>query len=273
MRIPRYWSRATHSDGGSNPVTALGWSFESQAEADRAAKERAAKAFANRRDREMRSYPYGERLLCEEIVKELDGGAITRNRYGALVLNTAQLFFADIDTPDVRPRGLIDSVRSLFGGRAAREQEARDQTRKRVEEWLSRRQIQAFRLYRTAAGLRLMLLDRAYAPDDSTTVRILEELGSDERYRLLTRSQQCFRARLTPKPWRCGCRRPPTVYPWSCRELETKQRDWEREYGARCADYGVCELLNSAGEADDVELTRLVRLHDQHALCAGKPLA
>lgn len=26
MRIPRYWSRATHHEPGAPPVTALGWS-------------------------------------------------------------------------------------------------------------------------------------------------------------------------------------------------------------------------------------------------------
>jgi hypothetical protein len=49
----------------------------------------------------------------------------------------------------------------------------------------------------------------------------LRELGNDPLYAALCKRQQCFRARLGPKPWRAQLPMPPGSFPARrCREAE-----------------------------------------------------
>jgi hypothetical protein len=52
-----------------------------------------------------------------------------------------------------------------------------------------------------------------FDPTSAITLAALRELGSDPKYVQLAKAQECFRARLTPKPWRCGVRQSSRVYP------------------------------------------------------------
>ncbi|HEX6036643.1 hypothetical protein [Longimicrobium sp.] len=114
MLIPRYWSRAesqaTTPDG--RPVRFHVWrgSRTSPAEAQALANE-AVVRIADRIQRGQgfpERYAYGDRPLREEVVREIPGAApaadtpdaaLTRNSYGALVLNAARAFFIDVDVP------------------------------------------------------------------------------------------------------------------------------------------------------------------------------
>ena len=102
--------------------------------------------------------------------------------------------------------------------------------------------------------------------------RLLEELGSDTLYRRLTEKQACFRARLTAKPWRVGCNRPPNRYPWKDADAEIKYRKWQRDYEAKCGAYGICELVEVFGKGCGHEkINAVVALHDKHT--CGKTAA
>lgn len=114
MLIPRYWSRAesTATTPAGKFVRFHVWrgSRGSEAEAQSLAQEavgriadriRAGAGFPER-------YAYGDRPLREEVITEFASGAagsavdapeaaITRNSYGALVLNAARAFFIDVD--------------------------------------------------------------------------------------------------------------------------------------------------------------------------------
>jgi hypothetical protein len=111
MIIPRYWSRATADavapDGRSIPVEIWRGSRTSQDEAEQLAREtvdrvarriRAGEGFPDR-------YTYGERDLREAVVQEIPSStagaepdaALTRNSYGAVVLNTTRACFIDVD--------------------------------------------------------------------------------------------------------------------------------------------------------------------------------
>lgn len=114
MLIPRYWSRAesqaTTPDG--RPVRFHVWrgSRTSAAEAQALANE-AVVRIADRIQRGQgfpERYSYGDRPLREEVVREMPAGgaatdapdaALTRNSYGAVVLNAARAFFIDVDVP------------------------------------------------------------------------------------------------------------------------------------------------------------------------------
>ena len=88
-------------------------------------------------------------------------------------------------------------------------------------------------------------------------------------------SSTCFRARLTPKPWRCGLTPPPNRYPWEDAGAEARYRDWEQHYEQGIARYAVCKLITQLGPAEthpDVE--PVLALHDEMTrLTDQRPLA
>ena len=111
MLIPRFWSRAdsqaTTPDGKRIEFHLWRGARGSLAEAEAAAAE-AARRMAARISQGQgfpERYTYGDRPLREEVVRELPAGAgaegpdaaLTRNSYGALVLNAARVFFIDVD--------------------------------------------------------------------------------------------------------------------------------------------------------------------------------
>ena len=74
----------------------------------------------------------------------------------------------------------------------------------RIHAVVARHPGMGLRLYRTANGYRCLVTHRTYDPASQECRELLEALGSDPLYIRLCRGQHCFRARLTPKPWRCG---------------------------------------------------------------------
>ena len=105
-------------------------------------------------------YEDGNRPFREPILQDVSQGGIhaviTRNSLGCEVLNTDCMAFADLDY--VPPRvpfleGLFD-----FGGKkaAARQAAWETETRKTLQAWQGANPSWAFRVYRTAGGLRLL---------------------------------------------------------------------------------------------------------------------
>jgi hypothetical protein len=282
MRIPRHWTKASYTgrnlEGKELTFTAWGWSFNGPAAAQDDAQSRARRIFdCLINGRQPSSYEYSDRPLREEIIHTMRQGdkdiaAITRNRYGALVLNTASVLFVDIDFPRIKPGGWLDAILlSVSAGRRKQRQAAtQERTLQSVRDWSRRHPDHAFRVYRTYAGLRLLFVDQRYDPSSDRVARILNELGSDPLYRTLTSKQECFRARLTAKPWRCGTSVPPSQYPWASEEDEGAYRAWEDRYMHTAEAYKACELVESYGDtADDSEINTVLKMHDEMA-CAGQ---
>ena len=280
MRIPPYWARQTHReagpDGKERAYDAWGWSFASMDAARTDAADRARRVFEKlTTHREPESYEYLEHPLREEIVDAMGAGphpfaAITRNRYGSLVLNCASVCFVDVDFPRPAAQGFVDAIMGLFSKAKKRQQQqaVQEATLGRVLDWAQRNPQHSFRLYRTCAGLRLLMTDQLYEPTSEQTSGLLSDLGSDTLYRKLTEKQECFRARLTAKPWRCGCTRPPNRYPWGDDDARQAYRKWQANYETRSARYGTCRLLETIGGGPaNEQIAAIVKLHDQHA-CA-----
>ena len=72
--------------------------------------------------------------------------------------------------------------------------------------------------------------------------------GTDPRFRNLCRVQESFRARLTPKPWRCGWRAPPTGFPREDGEEEDRFAHWLHGYEAACEPFATCRYLETLGD-------------------------
>ena len=227
MRTARYWTRAqgefTGPDDESLQIGARGWSNESLDDARakaleiaRRVAERIMGGFA-KADR----YPYGDRPLPEPVIREFSGALLTRNKYGALVLNTDQMMFIDIDRKAEPPRsgGLFSS---LFGKSKPAPAPAEDPIIDELAGITSRHNLAA-RLYETAAGYRLLITNAPFQPGSANAEALLNDYKSDPLYIRLCRMQECFRARLTPKPWRCGYSKRYLEYPFETpREQEPR---------------------------------------------------
>jgi len=284
VRIARYWTReageATGPDGRPVRAVARGWSQESL-EAAREVARRTARRLAERlasRSGEARQYAYGERPLPEPILREFADGergapraVVTRNSYGALVLNAAALMFVDIDRAEpvgaaASLAGALSGVLSLFGRAgppAPAAGERPDAVVAEVEQ-VARASGLGARVYKTAAGYRALVTSTRLEPGSGVSEELLRRFGADPLYVRLCRLQESFRARLTPKPWRCGLRPPPVSFPFAGPAEESRFRAWEAEYEAATAGYATCRYLASAGDGRVApELADLVRYHDE----------
>ena len=283
MKVARYWVReAVHekdSDGKAHRGEAWGWSEHNAEEAKRRAREsagRVARWLANLRGspEPPRSWAYQyqlDRPPREEIVQELKSAAgkttavITRNVYGALVLNTHDLMFVDVDFPR-RRKVAFGLLKRLFG-KPAPEADGAEALVSGVRSWCSANADLGPRLYRTAAGVRVAVVDRPVEPNGQEAEQILAELGSDPLYRRLCATQECFRARLTPKPWRMQSVKhmgyPPVRYPFADSAVEKQYRDWQRVYDETAPHFATCRLLDTFGSGNiHPELLPLLTLHD-----------
>lgn len=282
MKIPRYWAKETQRvkdpRGKALDLACWRWSDWSEAEARMRAREAMAQmARKLHSNQPLDRYGYGEQPLREEVVEDIPGpgrdpiGVITRNRYGALVLNAAQVMFVDLDL--AQGSGLVSGlVKGLLGKKSA---SAEPRALERLETWVNNHPEWGFRVYRTRAGLRCLVMHDVFDPSQPSTTELLLALESDPLYVKLCRDQGCFRARLTPKPWRCHMLPPPSRYPWESSKDEQRFREWQRLYEVAIGRYGVCELVREFRSRDHhPEAALVLAVHDRRALSQGNlPLA
>lgn len=269
MHIPRAWARAeadARHDERSFRISVWGWGDDESA-AKRSAEQRLSRALDRVRRGEPlpRGYGYGSRPLREEILERLDERAVvTRNSYGAKVLNAARLIFLDIDLAPLSLKGVL---RRIFLGRGA-EAEALG----RLREGLARYNRASFRIYRTASGLRAMALDRELDPAGREVQELMRATGTDPAFAQLCMAQKSFRARLTPKPWRCGSPPPPGIHPREDADMRRRFAAWLAQYEKRAAHHGTCRYLETYGTANPRgAAARLLALHDRETR-AGEDL-
>ncbi|MFZ5829694.1 MAG: hypothetical protein ACOY3P_06390, partial [Planctomycetota bacterium] len=256
----------------------------SEADAHQAALEaarRVARTLAE--GRSPQAYTYGSTTLREELIEEVhdaDGNTIavvTRNGYGALVLNAARVMFLDFDFEPASPwEGIGGFFRRLLGtkgpdGEAQREQ----RTREAFERFLEERPAWSVRLYRTSAGLRAMVVHDVFDPAAESTEQCMQQAGCDPMYRKLCRLQASFRARLTPKPWRCGVSQPSVKYPFESDGERGAFERWQAKYLDAQRGFATCRLVATLGNGHaQPEAAALVPLHDRLTRCdSGLPLA
>jgi hypothetical protein len=207
--------------------------------------------------------------------------AVTRNGYGCLVLNTARAAFVDVDldgapaeAPPQRVGRTLFAV--LFGAAAPRPRpSAPAPPPKLLTDWLAVDRARGARVYRTAAGYRYLLTHELLDPASAECARTFEELGADPLYRQLCRAQNSFRARLTPKPWRCGAGSFRVAFPRPDEREAGRVDALLRSYEKKANRYATCAFVAALG-SDRVapEIAPIVALHDQRTRAAsGLPLA
>lgn len=279
MHVPRAWAKAsgtaTSPEGAAFPLRVWGCGADAAA-AQADAEERLARVAARiaAGDDFPDAYDYdAARPLREEEVERFEGddpeapeAIVTRNRYGALVLNARRLLILDVDA---QPPSLGARLRGLFGGRRGDDPELL-----RLRAALGAFRGASFRIYRTAAGYRAIAMDRLFDPASDETRALMEATGTDPAYRMLSARQRCFRARLTPKPWRCGCDGPPGRHPRDDAEARAFTA-WCGAYDRASAAHAVCSIVEEIGRGRPAGvLAPLIARHDAATRCdATLPLA
>jgi hypothetical protein len=276
MRIGTYWAQsqmhATDPRGEVYHRSFLRASFESQSDAQRIADEAAAqlKAQIERGVEPEDWYLYSDRThpepIVEEILSDTDDriGALSINGYGACIINTDRVVFIDIDVPRSRPKP-TNLLKRLFRkpDPIIPEDPAEDVLSK-LESYCHLGQDLGARVYKTAAGLRVLLTGELLDPRDDRTHAFFEELGADPQYTNLCRVQSCFRARLTPKPVRLNIGWPPTKVR-ADRDPSAELIAWEQDYHDESAGYAVCKLIVQIGaDTQHPDIARIQSIHDEY---------
>lgn len=281
MRIPKFWSKATaEGDTGNGRTRRFSCWRSSDISPEDA--HQSALAVAKRvldallSGRRLDRYPYGCLPLREEVVNKLEDdqgnpfAAVTRNSFGSLVLNTERVMFVDIDFPLVFTGEATRYFFARLFGLAKKSPEAKREERatKCLEQFMAQRPGWGLRLYRTFAGLRGIVMHDTFDPKSDQALEALRQMGSDPLYVRLCQSQECFRARLTPKPWRCGHRNNTISYPIDDPRAAERFEQWKAKYEACQSQYATCRFLGPMGStAVHPEVSQIVELHDFMTKC------
>jgi hypothetical protein len=252
--------------------------------------------------------------IREEIVERRGETIITRNAYGARCLNTPNVLFVDIDF-DYRTTGraVLTTVLVVLPGAAAAGwlagswllgvvlgvlgtlssvaivgtlhgliQKASGgperAARQRIGRFAARHPEWSLRVYRTPAGMRVLGTHRTFSPGDPEVAECFAALGADPLYTRMCLNQQCFRARVSAKPWRIGIaehmRPRPGVWPVAPHRMALRNA-WVDKYEAAANAFAACSLIETIGSgAVHRDVRPVQKLHDE--LCratSGLPLA
>ncbi|NNG39771.1 hypothetical protein HJ588_10865 [Flexivirga sp. ID2601S] len=270
--LPKYWIAARK---GSQ--TAWGWSSRSLDDARAVGYDRLARLLAAVHDGTIKgSYgwaPPRELTLHEEY----DGagvliGVVSRNRYGADVLNTDHFLVADIDVQQSVAQHGRRLLRRAFG----RAEETADGPKAlalhRIGEFASAHPSVGVRVYETFGGFRAILTGTGLPPDSPGAAALFEELATDRVYARLCRKYQTCRARLTPKPWRTGLRASAPAWPAEDASAAEQWVGWLRDYQGASARYATCRLVETFGPPPRPAEQRLIDLHDRVSRAAETAL-
>lgn len=166
---------------------------------------------------------------------------------------------------------------SWFVGRAYLRFVARPRARTQRERWDAQAldRIRAFaqshrdwrlRVYRTPAGFRLLAMHRTFDPRDPDVQACFDALGVDPTYARMCFNQHCFRARISPKPWRIGMSRlnAPYAAAWRPEHADLRaRRDWIRRYETAARRFASCRFVETLGQGGEAPEAIAVRdLHD-----------
>lgn len=213
----------------------------------------------------LQDYEYWNGYIREEVVDEVlssDGrkiAVLTRNNYGALILNTDAVFFGDID---VTKSGLLSRILEKFG----KTKKDKPYYVKKVENFQKENNQYTIKVYETFAGLRLVITNQLFNSQSSDVKTIFSSLDSDPLYVMLCQKQACFRARLSPKPWRVGIERPASRFPRSLQVDQIEFDNWLKRYFQATKTMSVVKHLTTFGsDRNNKDVDCILAIHDKYA--------
>lgn len=243
--------------------------------------------------------------IREEVLARHGEDVITRNAYGAHCLNSPNALFADIDfNPDrgAKPALIAFAALSvvsvvtgialgswsaalalLFVSLVAALPTANLFTRLVVTagggaERIARKRLAGFvaanptwnlRLYRTPAGFRVLATHQPFDAKAEAVQRFFAQVSADPVYVRMCTNQNCFRARLTAKPWRIGIathmRPRPGIWPVRPESVAVRNA-WVAGYEAKAAAFAACRFMESMGSGViHRTIKAVVDLHDRES--------
>ena len=298
-------------NGRQFTVRRFGWSDESEQAAQEHADQRTREAFdrivagekLERFERRMAYNGADGVPIREEIVSRQGDAVVTRNSYGARCLNTPDVLFADIDLEQkigryagwlallvgilvviflhswplgagamLLTRVILGVAKSMFKLGYPSKQQLERQARVRIDRFLGEHANWRVRLYRTPAGLRVMAMHRTFSAREPEVVECFKRLGVDPVYALMCRNQNCFRARVSAKPWRIGIgkhlRPQPGVWPVAVDKKPVREA-WIALYERKAENFAACRFIGAMGNgAIDPGVQAVQQWHDD--LCRAE---
>ncbi len=255
MKIFKYWTSERQKvmiSGEEKEITCYGGSNVSLEDAAVKAKEKMEK-LKRKIGGDRSVFKDYEVEIREEILQILDDHAIiTRNRYGAKVLNAEALMFLDIDKPRA-------SLEGLFKKSDLQQDKLKIFELVRKTAAGPKYKDLGFRIYETFQGARVIVLGREFSTKDRSIYDMLGEFNCDPLYTSICRKQGCFRARLTPKPYRMNMKAYKVKYPRDGEDPEFQ--NWLSAYEQESRNFSVCKFVEQIGASQSV--TDVVRLHDE----------
>jgi hypothetical protein len=256
MKLYSYWIRekfTVQTKDGPKEISCLGRSDQSPEEALLDARRR-REAVQNKISGASPQPADYDADIAEELIERLnDKNAVTRNRYGALILNTESTTIIDID----RHRR---TFAEFLGLRKTPENKAAIMA---DMELLAARPEYAdfgFRIYETCKGMRVILNGHYLKPAGKESRTLMRRCNADPLFALLCRKQDCYRARLTPKPERIGFKRIPGRWPFEPQDDAAIKR-WTALYTLESEGYAVCHHLRDIGAPQKPNM--VIEYHDK----------
>ena len=250
----------------------------------------------------------GAAIREEVLWEDAESGAVaTRNAYGAVCLNVPDVLFADVDlTPDERAHqtattaaivvfivcggffsGLMQALgplgwaaglgaagvfATITAGVVRRVTGAAPPTQAAVlaalRAWCAARADWRVEVYQTPAGLRLLATHAPIDPRGEEARAFFDAVHTDPRYRHMCEHQACYRARLTPKPWRIGIPSRIGFRAWPIRDphaLSTRHA-WVRQYDTIRQGWSACAWIEAVGTGSACPAgERVLALHDRES--------
>ena len=254
--------------------------------------------------------------IREEVLSRHGSTVITRNGYGAQCLNTPDVLIADMDFP-TRPSkrwangvkwagfallalsvaaGLLQGSKAVFGAGmlftllvsalltspawrlAVRLRGGNEgMAERRIAGFLRSHPAWAIRQYRTPAGLRLIATHQRFDARSPEVQAFFTAIEADPVYVRMCLNQQCFRARLTAKPWRIAMPAPSRPRPgvWPVNPLHMAERQaWIKRYETQASGFAACHFVAALGTGfQHIDVMPVVELHDRETRAMQKHLA
>ena len=237
--------------------------------------------------------------IREEIISREGDAVITRNAYGARCLNVPDVLFGDIDvetglsikfhlsifftllvsaltiiffmnghlslllllalTPIIC--FIVNKIRSLF---SLPEKNALT----KIEQFAKKNPAWNLRIYKTPMGFRILVLHKTFQARSEEVTDFFNALGVDRLYQKMCVNQNCFRARVSAKPWRIGItqhlRPRPGIWPVSHEKLPLRET-WVKTYEEKAKDFSACHYLRDLGATDIHPKAHIIKqLHDDN---------
>ena len=254
--------------------------------------------------RRERKHPYNGSVgvpIREEIVEQYGETIVTRNSYGARCLNSPNVLIADVDFITGHSCRLIlllvglmqifalaamwwtSSVwvgvvlgvlavplgnllawafhRSLLNSRGGVEEMACAP----IREFMAQNSNWNARLYRTPLGIRMLVTHQTFSANDNVVAECFKKISADPIYAKMCQRQDCFRARVSPKPWRIGIadRMRGGVWPVAENSM-SERRAWIDRYERASHSHSACAFLETLGSGTiHPDVRPVIELHDR----------